>query len=408
VVSYHYWSRRFARDPSVLGRTLYVKGIPFTIVGVAADDFFGVEQGSSTDLWIPFQIIPELKPWGVSPQDKAALYGSPDWWFIMMIGRLAPGVSEAQAYARLQPVYEQAAYLGTGGPRSDEEPPRLYFTPARGVAGLRDRLETPLRALMVTVVLVLVIACSNVAMLLVARNSARQREFSLRSALGAGRLRLFRQLLAEGLLLAGTGAAGGWLLAVWASNALARWARLEINLAPDHTVLFFTLAISLVVTLVLGFAPLRSMSRVSPCAALRTSSANATQYGARSRTGQIVVGLQMAICLALLVGAGLAVRTLLNLENANLGLQAQGLLVFGITPPQSLQNDAEVVRFYKRLTERLRILPGVRSATTVQIRPGTGGSNNTVVFVDGVQPREKIVDSLVCWNAVGSDFFHVV
>jgi len=178
VLGYNFWARRFARSPSVLGETLYIKGVAFTIVGVAERDFSGVEEGGSTDVWIPLQTLPELKPWGFSPQDKSALYGSPDWWFMMMIGRLAPGVSEGQALARLQPIYRQAAYLGTSGPRSGEEPPQLFFTAARGIAGFRDSLETPLHALMYTVGLILIIACSNVAMLLVARNSVRQREFS--------------------------------------------------------------------------------------------------------------------------------------------------------------------------------------------------------------------------------------
>ncbi len=408
VLSYGYWTRRFARDPSVLGQTLYIKGIPFTIVGIAARDFFGVEPGGSTDLWIPLQTMPELKPWGVSSQDKASLYGSPDWWFFMMIGRLAPGINEKQALAQLRPTYEQVANSRTAGLSWNNEPSRLYFTSARGIAGFRDSLETPLRALMVTVGLILVIACSNVAMLLVARNSARQREFSLRSALGAGHVRLFRQLLSESLLLVAAGGAAGWLLALWASEALARWAGFDVNLAPDRTVLSFTLAISFAAALVFGFAPLRSVARVPPWLALRTSGTSASQDRAGFRAGQVVVALQMAMCLALLVGAGLAVRTLLNLENANLGLRAQGLLVFGITPPQSLHSDAEVIRFYQGLMDRLRVVPGVESATFVQVRPGTRGSNNTVVFVDGAQPQEKILDSLVRWNSVGSDFFHVV
>jgi predicted permease len=408
VLSYNYWTRRFARNPSILGQTLFIKGIPFTIVGVAAQHFFGVQPEGSTDLWIPLQTMPQIKPWGASPQDKANLYGSPDWWFFMMVGRLAPGLSEQQALARLQPVYEQVAHTGTTGPRLSDQPSRLYFTPARGIAGLRDTLETPLRALMVTVGLVLIIACGNVAMLLVARNSARQREFSLRSALGAGYARLFRQLLSESLLLVAAGGAAGWLLALWASQALAHWAGFDVNLAPDRTVLLFTLAISLAAALVFGFAPLRSVARVPPWVTLRTSGTSARQDRTGFRSGQIVVAVQMALCLVLLVCAGLAVRSLLNLQNADLGLRAQGLLVFGITPPQSLHNDAEVVRFFQGLTDRLRILPGVESATLLQNRPGVGDSNNTNVYVDGVQPHEKLIDSLVRWNSVGSDFFHVM
>jgi predicted permease len=408
VLSYNFWTRRFARNPSVLGQSLYIKGVPFRIIGVTAHDFFGVEPQGSTDLWIPLQTLPQLKPWGVSSQDKSALYGSPDWWFLMMIGRLRPGVSKDQALAQLQPAYQSVAYLGTSGPRKDEQPPQLYFSSVQGIAGLRETFTTPLHALMVTVGLVLVIACSNVAMLLVARNSARLREFSLRTALGAGRVRLFRQLLTEGLLLVAAGGTGGWLLAVWASDALAQWARLDVTLAPDRGVLFFSVAISLGTALVFGLVPFWSVGRVPPWVALRTSGSGATQDRAGFRAGQVVVAIQMAMCLALLVGAGLAVRSLRNLERASLGLSAKGLLVFGITPPQSLRTDPEVIRFYQTLTERLRVLPGIEAATLVQVRPGAGASNNTIAFVDGVQAREKAMDSLVRWNAVGPEFFHVM
>jgi predicted permease len=408
VLSYNFWTRRFARSPSMLGETLYVKGVAFTIVGVAARNFAGVEEGGSTDLWIPFQTVAELKPWGFSPQDKSALYGSPDWWFLMMIGRLAPGVSEAQALARLQPIYQRAAYLGTSGPRSGEEPAQIYFTPARGIAGFRESLETPLHALMFTVGVVLIIACSNVAMLLVARNSVREREFSLRTALGAGHARLFRQLLAESLLLVVAGGAGGWMLAVWGSQALGRWAGLEASVAPDATVLLFTVLICFAAALVFGLVPLRGILNMPPWVALRAAAGNAIKGRLGFRTGSAVVALQMAMCLALLLGAGLAVRTLLNLENVKLGLRAKGLLVFGITPPASLRTDTEVIRFYERLMDQLRILPGVESATAVQLRPGAGVSNNSLALVDGVQPHEKVSDSVVRWNTVGAEFFHVM
>jgi predicted permease len=408
VLSYNFWTRRFARNPSVLGQTLYIKGIAFTVIGVAAQGFSGVEEGGSTDLWIPFQTMAELKPWGFSPQDKSALYGSPDWWFLMMVGRLSPGISEAQALARLQPIYQQAAYLGTSGPRSGEEPPQIYFTAARGIAGFRESLQTPLHALMFTVGLILIIACSNVAMLLVARNSVRQREFSLRTALGAGHARLFRQLLAESLLLVTAGGVGGWVFAVWGCQALGRWTGLEASVAPDGTVLLFTIVVCFAAALVFGLVPLRGVSNVPPWVALRAAGANAKQGPAGFRAGCAVVALQMAMCLALLFGAGLAVRTLQNLKGVKLGLRAEGLLVFGITPPHSLRSDAEVIRFYQRLIGELRTLPGVESASLVQLRPGAGVSNNSIALVDGVQPHEKVSDSVVRWNTVGADFCRVM
>jgi len=189
---------------------------------------------------------------------------------------------------------------------------------------------------------------------------------------------------------------------------LARWARLDVSLAPDRGVLFFSVAISLGTALIFGLVPFWSVGRVPLWVALRTSGSSATQDRTGFRAGQVVVAVQMAMCLALLVGAGLAVRSLRNLESASLGLSAKGLLVFGVTPPQSLHTDPEVIRFYQRLLDRLRLLPGIEAGTLVQVRPGTGASNSTIAFVDGVQAREKVIDSLVRWNAVGPDFFHVM
>jgi predicted permease len=408
VLSYSCWTQRYARDPEIIGQTIYIKGMAFSIVGVAARNFFGVAPSRSSDVWIPLQTSPQLKPWGFPSQDSSTVYGSPDWWFLMVIGRLAPAITEQQALAQVQPVFRAAAYGNAGGPRAGEEPAEIYFTPARGIAGYADGLETPLRALMATVGLILVIACSNVAMLIVARNSSRQREFGLRSALGAGRGRLFRQLLTESLLIVGLGGACGWLLAKWASEALAQWAQVEGNLEPDRTVLFFALAICFVAAIVFGLAPLRSAIRLPAWAALRTSGSNASQDPSASRGGRTVVALQIAICLALLAGAGLAIRTLRNLESVKLGVHTEGLLVFGITPPESFHSDAEVIRFFHNLAGQLRALPGVESAALVQLRPGSGAANNTVVFVDGVQPHETVRDSLVRWNAVGPQFFQVM
>jgi predicted permease len=260
---------------------------------------------------------------------------------------------------------------------------------------------------MAMVGLVLVIACSNVAMLLVARNTARQREFSLRLALGAGRFQLFRQLLTESLVLVAAGTALGWLFAIWATEALVAWAALDFNVSPDHTVLAFTLTLSVLAALLFGLAPLRNAVRGSPGLALKTSAHTATQNKNSHRSGQLVVALQISLCLALLVCASLLLRTLRNLESLDLGLRAQGLLVFGITPPQVLHTDAEVVHFYQSLLDRLRALPGVESATLMENRIGSGWSNNNDAYVDGRNPRSNISSSMRC-NTVGPDYFHVL
>ncbi len=407
VLSYAYWTRRFARNPSVLGQTLYVRGIPFTMVGVAAPGFWGVEPGTQTDIWIPLQNRPDLTAWGNSAEDNRALW-SGLWWSLMMIGRLQPGVSRAQALAQLNPVFQQAAYVGIGTRDPKEHPPQLYFSSARGVEGGGDEGGSqPLLMLMAMVGLVLIIACVNVAMLLVARNAARQREFSLRMAVGAGHGRLFRQLLTESLLLVAGGAALGWIFAGWSSNALAAWAGLDFSVVPDRTVLFFTLSISLLAALAFGFAPLRNAVRVPPGLALKTSAATAGQDRSKLRGGQIVVALQMALCLVLLVAAGLLARTLWNLQTADLGIRASGLLAFGVSPPQTVPSDQEAIRFFQALTDRLRVLPGVESATLMQNRIGSGWSNNEYAFVDGVSMKGH-EPSAMRWNAVGPDYFHVL
>jgi predicted permease len=193
VLSYNYWTRRFARDPNVLGRTLYVKGVPFTVVGVSAEGFEGTEPGHSMDFWIPLQNRVEFNVLG-NPPDNGKLYQQDDtWWCLQLLGRLAPGVSRPQALAQLQNVFQSAAYVGLGGPLAGEKPPLLSFEDAKNFPGYDQSYGKPLRLLMAMVGLVLLIALTNVVMLLLARNAGRQKEFSLRLALGAGRSELLRR-----------------------------------------------------------------------------------------------------------------------------------------------------------------------------------------------------------------------
>jgi predicted permease len=411
VLSYDYWTRRFGRNPAILGDTLYVKGVPFTMVGIARPGFTGVEpvDQKRMDFWIPLQNRPDITAWGQADQhDGFALYGTKAWWCLMMIGRLEPGVTAKQAQAQLNSLFRQTAYWG-GAKQEPKRPlPELHFSAARGNQGLREGYEQPLELLMAMVGLVLVIACSNVAMLLMARNAAREREFSLRLALGASRRHLFRKLLTESVLLVGAGAGLGWLFAEWSTKALASWSEFDVNIGPDRTVLLFTLGVSLVAALVFGLAPLRSAAGVSPGLALKTSAAASSQDKKKLRGGHVVVALQVSLCLVLLVGAGLLLRTLRNLETANLGLQASGLLTFGITPPQNLRSDAETVHFFQALTTRLRTLPGVESVTLMQNRIGSGWSNNTYAYVDGVLPIGETDAAIMRWNTVGADYFHVL
>src|SRR5438270_426401 len=252
VLSYSYWSSRFSRNPNILGATLYIKSVPFTVIGVAGPEFTGFERRRATDIWVPFQNRPDLKPWGAPAQFPIGMYDTPKWFFLMMIGRLQPGISEQQALDQINPTYRAVIEQTVGRTKGADKKVELYFTPARGIEGLNQEYRDPMRVLMGMVGLILVIACTNVAMLLMARNAARGREFSLRIALGGSRRRIFAQLLTESLLLVVAGACLGWLFARWATGLLVTLSNLEVSLAPDRTVLLFTIAVSALAGLLFG------------------------------------------------------------------------------------------------------------------------------------------------------------
>jgi predicted permease len=407
VLSYSYWSTRFNRNPAMLGETIFVKAVPFTIVGVAAPGFIGLERRNAVDMWLPFQTRPDMKPWGSSPQDSQGMYTSPNWFFLMTIGRLNAGVTEQQALGVINPEYKRIVEASVGKQSDPKNKIGLYFTRARGIEGLNSDYKEPLCALMVMVGLILVIACTNVAMLLVARNSARIREFSVRLALGGGRRRIFSQLLTESLLLVIAGGFLGWLFANWASRALATWSELQASLAPDRSVLLFTLGISALAALAFGLAPLRNATNAPVALSLKNSALSSGQDSKNSRLGKAVLALQVSFCLMLLVGAGLLLRTLQNLGNVNLGFRAPGLVVFGISPPANINSDQQVAQFYTSLLERLRALPEVEAATVMENRIGSGWSDNTGIRIDGAEPNPGKF-SPIRTNPVGPDYFHVL
>ena len=407
VISYNYWTQRFARNPDVLGTTLYVNGVAITIVGVAAEGFEGVEGGGSTDFWIPLQGRPELNAWG-NPLDDGKIYSAnPTWWCLRLIGRLAPGVTRVQAVAQLQPVFQRAAYIGLGSPMQGEKPPVLSVIAAKNFPGYDERYGNPLRILMAMVGLVLLIAMTNVVMLLMARNAARQREFSVRQALGAGRGELLRQLLAESLILVSAGGALAWGFAEMATRLLGSWAQIESSLAPDRTVLLFTLGVLVLAAMLFGLAPLRMALAGGAELALKTSAATSNADAGKSRTGRMIVALQMALCVVLLVGGGLLIRTLRNLENTPLGVRVDGLVVFGVKP--NITSIPDGIAFYTKLMDKLRTLPGVESVTVMEERLGSGWSDNGDMTVDGKLPDVANGSSrTVRSNVVGPGFFHTL
>jgi predicted permease len=396
VISYDYWTRTFSRDPAAIGKTLYVKSVPLTIVGVTARGFKGIEPGIATDFWIPLQSDPRLNAWGST---WGSLYGtgSTKWWALRMMARLREGVTPLQAQKALEGTFRQVVESSHGKIDPKQWKPLLDFVPARGIAGYNDQYREPVEILMALVGLVLLIACTNVAMMIQARNAARQREFSLRLALGARKASIFRQLLVESLLLVSAGALLGWLFALSATKALTTWSGIESGLSPDGKVLLFTLGVSGVAALLFGLVPLWSAMHAPVATVLRSTATNTTAHRGRVLGGRVVLAVQMAICLVLLMAGGLLLRTLHNYSGQNLGMQTQGLVVFGVTP----QGDVDSHVFYRTLTERLRGVPGVVSVSMAGNRPGSGWSNNNDLTLDGVHKDDVTLRS----NDVGSEFF---
>jgi predicted permease len=407
VISYRFWQEAFALNPDALGKTLFVKGVPFTIIGVTAPSFLGASYSGAMDFWIPLQTRPELNAWGAPITDNARL-GSPKWWDVPMLARLRPGVSPDQAQRILQPTFWQAASEGVGTLDPKRWPAHLGFEPLRGVLGAADRYRTSLEIMMALVGLVLLIACTNVALLVLARNSVRRREFAVRLALGARTARVFRQLLTESVLVVSAGGLLGWALATGATRVLAAWARIDAGLAPDSRVLFFTLAVASLSALAFSLVPLRGATRITIEQELKSSSQSMSQSRSRVRGGNAAMALQIAMCLALLTASSLTVRSLLNYERQDLGMQAQSLLVFDVTP-QNISDDVQAVLFYRRLLDRIQSIPGAQSASLVRGRPGIGWTSTEGFRLDGVEPHDTSGSRIEThYNDVGPGYFQTM
>lgn len=407
VISYRLWREIFAQNPDAIGTTFYIKGVPFTVIGVTAPSFSGVSYSGAVDFWIPLQTNPQLNPWGV-PVSEVERLGSPKWWDLPMLARLRPGITPDQAQRILQPTFWQAASDGLGQLDPKRWPAHLGFDSLRGIPGAQDRYRTPLEIMMALVGLVLLIACTNVGLLLLVKSTIRQREFAVRKALGARTASLFRQLLAESVLLVGAGAVCGWLLALVASRALAGWAKIETGLRPDWHVLLFTLVLASLSALVFSVIPMRISMRTAIEQELKRVGQNMSQTRGSVRGGNAVMALQIAMCLTLLVASALAVRSLLNYERQDLGMQAEDLLVFDVNP-HIATNNAQAYLFYEKLFNRIRAVPGVQDASLVRSRPGSGWLHSGGITLDGVVPRDSSGSRAeIYFNEVGPQYFEAV
>lgn len=404
VLSHGYWTRQFGRDRSVVGRRMTLNGLPFVIAGVAPREFFGLNPAQPPDIWVPLRQMQGLAPWGNSSPRAPEMFGDRGWWWCMLAGRLKPGVTPEQARARLDARFRQAL-LGEVPGAKPETLPRLELTPVgRGLDQLRKRLSQPLKLLLAATCLVLLIACANVATLLLARAAARQRETAVRLALGALRGRLIRQYLTESMLLAVIGGGFGILLAYWGSHALllldTSTRRLALDVQPDRTVLAFCLGVSLLTGLLFGLAPALRATRVKTGSRAQEGVTMAVR---RLSLGSALVVSQVALAVLLLVGAGLFLRTLGNLEGQELGFRAENVLLFSLDPPRSEYAGDRRLELYHRALEVIQPLPGVRSATSSGLALLSGWVNTSRVSTDVARQTSKD-DETIQWNTVGPSF----
>jgi putative ABC transport system permease protein len=392
VISDGLWTRQFSRDPAIIGSTVRLDGDAVTLVGVMPAGFeFPFDAEDPTDIWMPVMASRFAAQWA---DERGAS-------FLKALGRLRSGVEVPAAQAELSAI---AAHIDQANPRNG----------SRGIVVRRfqDVLVGDYRlglvVLLSAVAAVLLIACANVANLLLARGTARRREIAVRTALGASRGRIVRQFLSEGLVLAALGGAGGTLVALWGVDALVRISPIQIprlhTVQIDQRVLAFTLLASMVTGILCGLVPAFQLSRSDPGDALKDGDRGGS--GARgTRTRQILVVAEVALSLVLLVSAGLLLRSLMVLQRVSPGFQTERAIVMQVMLPQTRYADAAAMTgFYRRLHDEVRALPGA-TATAISTTLPLSGSNVGVGFVVDGRPADPGTRTSAAFFGVSPEYF---
>ena len=390
VLSNGFWTRRFGRDPAVLGRTVGANGTEYTVVGVAGPGFRGLSLGTDIDLWIPMA----MQPWLMR---EASFLDDRNMMWLRLVGRLRPGMSGEHALTRTnesfrQIVSEEAGAQATPATKTAIARLTTELVPfSKGFSPLRQRWGRPLLTLMAVVGLVLLIACANVGNLLLARASSRQRELSMRLALGAGPRRLVRQLLTESFMLSALGGAFGLLVAQWTIRfllgLLSSRGGAMIDVGLDGRILLFAVGVTTLAAFLVGLVPAIRAARVEIQPALKNSSATsgADRHSWRLRRGLVV--FQVAVSLCLLVGAGLLLRSLGNLRGQDLGFRADSVLLVEIDPQGGGIDGQQLPHLHRALLDRIGAIPGV-SAASLSLYGLLGGSQRIqTATVDGATGR---------------------
>ena len=415
VLSHHLWTTRFNSDPAIVGKQVNINNVAFTIAGVTPAGFSGTANvGSTQDVTIPIAWEPQISG------EQTNTSGAGIWWLRMM-GRLKPGATIEQAQTALAEPFQASVLEHRAARQSRVTQPLRTIDPkdlprlgvdsgSQGEMDSRRELATPLRLLLGVVGVVLLIACANVANLLLVRASARQKEIAVRVALGASRARLVRQLLTESLLLAIAGGAFGMLFALWIKDGLlvvTEWGGPEMtSLHPslDLRVFGFTLGLSVLTGLVFGIVPALRATRFDLTPTLKDAARGSSAIH-RSLLSKSLVVAQVSLSVLLLIGAGLLVRTLRNLQHVETGFNAQNLLLFSVDPSLIGYEDDRRTALYERICARLEAVPGVQSVTFSRNALLSFSSNTSSVFVEGeLGPDGKPRDSDTKIHTVRENF----
>jgi predicted permease len=422
VLSYRYWQRRFSGDPGVVSKQINLNNVAFTVVGVTPPGFDGTGQaGSTRDVTIPIAWEPQMHV----ERERSNMNGADVWWLLIM-GRLKPGATPEQARAQLEGVFHQSvvehrtarqtqAQAQGGNPimaLESKDFPRLTMeSGSQGEMNMRRFYTPSLYMLLGVVGLVLLIACANVANLLLARGALRRKEIGVRLALGASRWRLIRQLLTESLMLALVGGTIGVLLAIWFKDGLLAvddWGGRGMRaLEPqlDWRVLGFTLALSLLTGIIFGIAPAWRATKMDLAPSLKDN-ARGSNAASRSLLSRSLVVAQVALSLLLLVGAGLFLRTLLNLQRVEPGFNTRNLLLFGVQPSLIGYKEEKLAQLYQQMCERLEAIPGVRVVTFSQQALLSQSSSSRSIFLRGALDAPPDAEGRI--KASGPGYIHQV
>jgi len=418
VLTHDFWQTRFGADPNVVGSTIHLNGHPMTIIGVSDRGFPGLEIGNATQVFIPIMMTQHIAPRIAEGAPRPALELRRSRW-INVFARLKSGVTIEQAQAAIGPLYRQITEMEVQEPpfqRASEQARQEYlrsrlkiFDGSTGRSNLRQTFTTPLIVLMGITGLVLLIACANVASLLIARATARQKEVAIRLALGASRMQIVSQLMLESFVLSTIAAAAGVGLGVFMSDALLRFLNADnlpmtITASLDSRVLLFSVAVAFSTALIFGLVPALQTTRPRLAETLKSEASSIFGSRGQARFRKVLVGAQVSLSLILLIVSSLFVRSLSNLHQVDPGFRKDQLISFSLDPATNGYDSQRTQQFYRDLLERLRGLPGVVSAGQAVQRVLEGGEWRNAITVEGYTPRPD--DRMFThFNAVSSGYF---